>query len=269
MVAQAAEPMHELVDRVLQALPGEVLEAVQGAQQKADRTIAPDGQDGGRRGDPHGQYAGDHGRGPEPADRRQPRHRDEEDEQDRDDVVEALEDHGGRDLHGGRTAALVEHEHARRLACARGHDVVVEVADDRRVHDDAAPRPPAVGEERAPAQAPQPGGHEEEDEGRDQPPVIAGPQRRPGVLEIDAAERDVGEHDGHHDRRDLPQEARRLQATGPRADIAGVQLMTSHRTRSRRAGAHIDRFASRDPRQASAARGAFDRAPAPDPGPSR
>ena len=196
-----------------------------GRSSRRSGTVAVDGQHDDRDDDHGGEHARRDGRRVKPADVRQPRLGDEEDQQDREHVIDALEQDGAHDLHRRRGGAVREHHDAHRFARAHGQDVVVEVADQHRVGDGADRRPAPAREQRAPAQRAGEHARRERHERGEDPPDVARAQRVPRQREVDAAEGDVGEDDGHHDHRDVQQQARApCRAVGQRRARRGAVL---------------------------------------------
>jgi hypothetical protein len=144
--------------------------------------------------DRHRDGAEDRGRA-QPRDLGQPRIGREQHDQQREHVEQALDDDGPDRLGPRRRRAPVQGDDARRLAGARGQDVVEEVADQQRVRDRAQRRALVRREERPPAQRAQRDRQHEDRHRRRQPEQVAVAQRLDGVVQRDTADGEVHARD--------------------------------------------------------------------------
>src|SRR5439155_6456907 len=115
---------------------------------------------------------------------------------------------GSHDLDRWSAASLVEHDRAGYLTGSGRQDVVVEIANQRRIEHRSGRGAPVGNKERSPAQRARNNTQAKDDQGRYQPPVVAGAQRAPSLVESDAAQRDICEQDRDGDRREQEQKAR-------------------------------------------------------------
>jgi hypothetical protein len=97
---------------------------------------------------------------------------------------------------------LRERDDTRRLTCARGHDVVEQVPDERGVDDRDAPGTAITSEQRAPAHRAHQCLGDKRGEARNQPPGVAVLDRAPCSAPLHALDGEIGENDGQRKRDD-------------------------------------------------------------------
>ncbi len=180
---------HDPVADVRDPFAGEERKAVQGPEGEVDRANSPTRKHEDRGSEACGDDDSEHGGRAQPANTWEPGGGDEQQQEQAQNVVGALEDDGRESLRARRPGPSVECEYARRLAGPGGQDVVEEVADQERGYDRACRRTSIACEQVAPAHRLQQDGGGEHRERRQQPPVVTCAQPLPDALEVDMPDR--------------------------------------------------------------------------------
>ena len=179
--AEAAQAADEALRGVVETLGVHPRQADERAQEKADGAGSPAGEHDDRRDGQRHEHDGEDGGAPKPGDVGEKGRGEEEQDEEREHVVDPLADRGRERLGPRGSRPPVEREDADRLAGATRQDVVEEVPDEERVRGRAHGRPRRRREEQAPAEHADEDGQGEDGERRDEPGRIAlraGPPRR-------------------------------------------------------------------------------------------
>ena len=198
--AQPDEAVRQVPRQRLDPLREEERQPGERTQREEERTLAVDPEDDDRAGQEEQerdrQRAGD----VQPGHLREPGKPDEEEQEEREDVEEALDHDGAGRLRARPAGEGVQRQDPGGVAGTQRQDVVEELADQESLRRGPQRGPRVRGEEQLPTERADEEGEREQRERRHEPPVVAPAKRLGELVELDVPRGQVGEADGDDDR---------------------------------------------------------------------
>jgi hypothetical protein len=191
--AQGDHALREVAHRGLDPPGREEGQARERREHDAHRALAVDPEDDNRGRDREREDDRQRGGGADPRDLRQPGHGDEEEQEQDEDVEDALEDDGPGSLDPRGPSKRAQRDDPGRVPGAEGEHAVQELAEDEGLGRRPDARPRLRGEHVPPAQHPDEEAEREQREGGHQIPVVALGERIRKLGKLDVPDCEIPE----------------------------------------------------------------------------
>jgi hypothetical protein len=191
--AQRNHPLREVAHGGLDPRGRQERQAGKGDQDEAHRALAVDAEDDDRRDDGQCEHDREGARGADPRDLGEPRQRDEEEQEEGEDVEDALEDDGSGRLHPGRASEGAKGDDPGGVPRTEREHAVQELAEEEGLRRRPDTRSGLRREHVAPAEHTDEETGREQPQGREQVPVVAVAERAGELGELDVPDGEIAE----------------------------------------------------------------------------